>query len=119
MRRETAANWPGQSEPSLLGKLALSITVPVVVSTALSMNASAPCAAGTAVRAWAGGGSDGATGVGPAGPPRAVSAPASTGDRPGTADTGRGFPAPYRWIRGSSLPGTANRTRIGRIWLIT
>src|SRR5205085_6707280 len=38
------ANWPAQSEPSLFAKVALSVTVPVVVSTALSMKLSVPSA---------------------------------------------------------------------------
>ena len=43
-RSRTLTNSPGQSAPSVFGKLPLSRIVPVVVSTALSTNASVPFA---------------------------------------------------------------------------
>jgi hypothetical protein len=38
----TFANWPGQSRPSLFAKVPLSRIVPVVASTTLSTNVTAP-----------------------------------------------------------------------------
>ena len=83
----TDTNWPGQSALSALSKRAFNVTVPVVLSTPLSMKLSVPAA--------------------PA-PPCAVVATAR-----------RACSREYCCTRASSFSGTANRARIGWIWLIT
>src|ERR1051326_3460985 len=123
-RRVVAANCPAHSEPSVLSNVALSVTVPVVVSTALSMKLSVPFV-GAAATMVGGGSLGGSWWAPPAGDPAGVScAGASTGAPveespndalgaapPGTAVTGRPPRAPYCRMSGSCDAGTAKRDR--------
>ena len=127
-RSVAAANWPAQSEPFAFANVAFSVTVPVVVSTALSMKLSVPIAGD--VLAASGGGSsccapDRALPAGvncagaSTGAPVVESAKLAPGAAlPGVAVTGKPPCAPYCRMSGNCDAGTAKRTMMGRTWLI-
>src|SRR6185436_762569 len=116
------ANWPTQSIPDVFGNVALSVTVPVVVSTALSTNVSVPVST-MPTRPAPGCCDADASDWGVASAPNlavpVVSADAAFGPAPpGIAVTGRPPLAPYCRIAESCDDGTAKRTRMGRISLM-